>query len=103
MFFYYCIKIILFYIKRNLFVQIISDFCADAGLVSVFLLDEVRKYNPDFDVWIEEHKWCCTKIEDFDGDIEITHREIEYDGDIENEVSVIGKGNINFFTSQSGY
>lgn len=77
-------------------------------------MDEVRKYNPDIDKWIEEHPWCVTKIEDFDGDIEIKHMEVKrpkYDseynviiGEYENdtEVSVIGVGNINFFTSQTG-
>lgn len=83
--------------------DVLGEFCAVAGLVSVFLLDEVRKYNPDIDVWIEEHNHFVTKIEDFDGDIEITYSEIEYDGDIEIEVSVIGKGNINFFTTNNEY
>lgn len=92
---------------------ILGQFCADAGLVSVFLLDEVLKYNPDFDYHIN-NKWTTTWIKDFDGDAEITHREIkipktdeEYNEipgefNIEEEVSVIGKGNINFFTSQTG-
>lgn len=77
----------------------IGKFCADAGLVSVFLLDEVRKYNPNIDGWIESHNWCVTKIEDFDGDIEIGYK--EYAGEL--EVSVIGKCNINFYTKQTGF
>lgn len=72
----------------------LGDFCADAGLVSVFLLDEVRKYNPDIDKWIEEHSWCVTTIPDFDG-------EVNYYVDKSNEAHIIGIGNINFFTAQT--
>ena len=39
---------------------------ADAELVSVFLLDEVRKYNQDIDEWIVSHDLCVTTIPDFD-------------------------------------
>ena len=72
----------------------LGDFCADAGLVSVFLLDEVRKYNPDIDKWIEEHSWCVTIIPDFDG-------EVNYYVDKSNEAHIVGIGNINFFTTQT--
>lgn len=72
----------------------LGSFCADAGLVSVFLLDEVRKYNPDIDKWIEEHSWCVTTIPDFDG-------EVKYYVDKNNEAHIIGIGNINFFTAQT--
>lgn len=47
----------------------IGEFCADAGLVSVFLLDEVLKYNPDFD-WYESRPWTTTLIKDFKGTVE---------------------------------
>jgi hypothetical protein len=91
---------------------VLGGFCADAGLVSVFLLDEVLAYNPDYDDHIN-NPHCVTLIKDFDGDIEITHRTLtetpdvddedsdDYDGSGE-EVSVIGKGNINFYTTQTG-
>ena len=69
----------------------LGDFCADVGLVSVFLLDEVRKYNPDIDKWITEHPWCVTTIEDFDG-------EVEYYVDKNKNAHIYGIGNINFFT-----
>ena len=72
----------------------LGDFCADAGLVSVFLLNEVRKYNPDIDKWIEEHSWCITTIPNFDG-------EVNYYVDKSNEAHIIGIGNINFFTAQT--
>lgn len=99
----------------------IGGFCADAGLVAVFELDEVRAYNPDIDKWIENHPWCVTVIKNFTGDInfEVVHLsgvytkddEFESNGKIyckegetweEDEVRVIGVGNINFFTTQTG-
>lgn len=75
----------------------IGKFCADASLVSVFLLDEVLKYNPDFDYHIKR-TWTTTLIENFDGDIEI--KIVNIDG--EDEVRVEGTGNINFITMQTG-
>ena len=72
----------------------LGDFCADAGLVAVFLLDEVRKYNPDIDKWIKEHPWCVTTIEDFDGNV-------EYYVDKNSEAHIYGTGSINFFTTQT--
>jgi len=92
---------------------ILGAFCADAGLVAVFLLDEVLKFNPEFDYHINR-PWTTTLIKDFDGDIELTHRTIqvpEHDGDYnetgrlvdEYEVSVVGKGNVNFYTTQTGF
>jgi hypothetical protein len=72
---------------------ILGNFCADTGLVSVFLLDEVLKYNSDFDYHLNRPH-TTTLIKNFNGDIEITHRN--------KEVCVVGKGNINFFTSQTG-
>lgn len=65
----------------------IGEFCADAGKVAVFLLDEVLAYNPEFD-YHTERPWTTTLIKDYDGDVDF---QVE-DG----EVRVVGKGNINF-------
>lgn len=73
----------------------LGNFCADSGLVSVFNLDEVRKYNPDIDKWIASHDWCVTMIPDFDG-------EANYYVDEQNSAHIVGVGNINFFTDQTG-
>jgi len=78
--------------------KVLGHFCADAGLVSVFLLEEVLKYNPDFDYHIKRPH-TTTWIKNFDGDVEI--KNIDDDGD-HIQVVVIGKGNINFFTRQTG-
>ena len=79
----------------DLKVENIGHFYADAGLVSVFLLDEVLAYNPDFLQWAEEHSWCVTMIKDFDEDI-------EYYVDAAGDAHIIGTGLTNFFTSQTG-
>lgn len=47
-----------------------GDFCADSGQVAVFLLDEVLKYNPDFDYHIER-PWTTTTIKDFKGTVQL--------------------------------
>lgn len=72
----------------------LGDFCADAGLVAVFDLEEVRKYNPNIDEWIKSHSNCVTTITGFDGNI-------EYYVDEAGDAHIIGIGNINFFTTQT--
>lgn len=72
----------------------IGRFCADAGMVAVFLLDEVLKYNPDFD-YHTERPWTTTLINGFDGEVNF---EVE-----EDEVRVVGKGNIDFVGIQTGF
>ena len=47
----------------------LGKFCADSGLVSVFLLDEVKKYNPSFD-YPETRPWTATVIRDFKGTVQ---------------------------------
>lgn len=73
----------------------LGNFCADAGLVSVFNLDEVRKYNPDIDKWIASHDWCVTTIPNFDGDV-------NYYVDKQGSAHIVGVGNVSFFTDQTG-
>lgn len=73
----------------------IGGFCADVGLVSVFLLDEVMAYNPNISTWIEEHPWCVTVVKDFDGDV-------EYYVDEAGDAHIVGVGSTNFFTTQTG-
>ena len=73
----------------------LGNFCADAGLVGVFYLEEILKFNPDFKYPINEYgcEWA-TVIEDFDG-------EIEYIVDGNNEAHIKGIGNVNFITVQT--
>ncbi len=65
----------------------IGSFCADAGLVSVFSLDEVLKYNPDYKY---ENDWSVTYIKDFKGTVQFV---IVYtDGYYEDETKYHKKG-----------
>ena len=81
----------------------LGEFCADGGMVAVFSLAEVLKYNPAFDLHVER-PWTTTTIEDFTGDVSIQVKKIRDSGcDLcDYEVSVIGKGNINFYSKQTG-
>lgn len=79
----------------------IGEFCADAGLVGVFSLKEILEYNPDFNYHVER-KWTTTLIENFTGDVWFkidTHEGSKY---YDKSVHVIGNGNINFRTEQTG-
>lgn len=78
----------------------IGQFCADAGLVSIFSLSEVKEYNPDIEKWCEDHTWCATIIRGFTGtaSIKVIFDETNYDF----EVRCVGEGNINFVSSQTG-
>lgn len=92
----------------------IGEFCADAGLVSVFLMSEVIAYNPDMEEWVKNHPWCATVIPNFEGDVSfiIVHREGTYEEDTEywkkgepwtdDSLIVEGTGNVNFTTRQTG-
>lgn len=72
----------------------LGSFCADAGLVGVFLLDEVLKWNPEFNYHTDRpHTTTC--IKDFDG-------EIEYKV-INDTAYIVGTGSTNFITSQTGF
>lgn len=94
--------------------QPIGKFCADSGMVAVALLDEVLKYNPKFD-YHTERPWTTTLIKDFDGkvDFEVVHTEGVYEDTTEwhkkgdkwedDSLIVVGKGNINFRTTQTGF
>lgn len=72
----------------------LGEFCADSGMVGVFSLEEVLKYNPDFDYHISR-PWTTTLIKGFDGTVTIKKEK--------DEVYVEGLGNINFITKQTGF
>lgn len=79
--------------------EIIVQFCADSGLVGIFLLDEVLKYNPDFDYHLNR-KHTTTWIKDFHGTVEL---HIECNNNEPAKVNVVGKGSINFKSIQTGF
>ena len=73
----------------------LGRFCADAGMVCVAYLEDILKFNPNFKQWDSEHSWCATIIENFDGNVEYKIGEND-------DAHIVGTGNINFYTSQSG-
>ncbi len=75
---------------------VLGEFCADSGMVGVFLLDEVLKYNPKFDYHIRRLH-TTTLISGFEGDVVI-----ENDPHGDGIVRVRGYGNFDFFTTQTG-
>lgn len=77
----------------------IGKFCADSGMVGVFLLDEVLRYNPHYNNHIHK-KWTTTWIKDFHGEVELV---VNTDPEGEEYVEVIGRGNINFVGRQTGF
>lgn len=54
----------------------IGEFCADAGLVSVFDLAEVLSYNPDFN-YHTERKWTTTLVKNFKGTVQFVVKHVE--------------------------
>lgn len=86
----------------------LGEFCADAAMVGVFLLDEVLAYNPDFDYHIER-PWTTCLIKDFHGTVELKltskkkNRKHKNLNDYDDSVQVVGKGNINFTAGQTGF
>lgn len=99
----------------------IGSFCADAGLVSVILLDEVLKYNPSYNDHTEK-KWTTTWIKDFKGTVQFVVKEVRWtldhdtsygkkgDEHVDYNVEVVGHGvnkktnkPINFVGKQTGF
>lgn len=85
----------------------IGRFCADAGLVSVFLLDEVTAYNPEYTVG--EHDHSATVIRDFKGTVQFVVKKYRSKKYEDFYVEVVGKGinkktgeTINFVSKQTG-
>ena len=90
----------------------IGKFCADAGMVGVFDLNEVLEYNPEYDDYTEKN-WCVTLIKDFKGAVQfiVEEKKYMYDGKqyVDCVVRVVGRGvnkvtgeTLNFITSQTG-
>jgi len=92
--------------------EVIGRFCADAGMVAVVSLDEVLKYNPEFNYHIEK-EWTTALIKDFKGIVqfEVKHYSYFFGGKKcwDFDVRVIGKGinkktgeKMNFVAKQTG-
>lgn len=91
--------------------KVIGQFCADAGMVAVLLLDEVIKNNPDYKDHIE-NTHCVTLIKDFHGTVQTKVIKEEWTDKkgkkyIDYSVIIEGKGisqgkTLEFTTNQTG-
>lgn len=72
----------------------IGTFSADSGNVCVVSLKQVLNYNPEFADTLKKAKEIATVLEHFTGDI-------TYKTDY-NKAYLVGKGNVNFRTEQTG-
>lgn len=95
--------------------KVLGQFCADSGMVAVFLLEDAKKFNPNYDP--EARPWTATVIKDFHGECRfVVNEEIpEYDEECkelglteedmtpEYAVSIEGRGSMEFFTTQTGF
>ena len=73
----------------------LGTFCADSGEVGVFLLSELEKYNPN---WNNEKEFTRTIIPNFTGTVNY----YVDNSSIDPTAHIIGTGNINFVTIQTG-
>lgn len=72
----------------------IGEFCADAGLVAVFRLGEVKEYNSNYNIKKETACGLATLIKNFTGTIKIINKD--------DKVQVVGDGNVHFYSEQIG-
>lgn len=49
----------------------LGRFCADAGMVCVLDMDDVRARFPDIDKFVEERSWCAAVIKGFCGHVRL--------------------------------
>ena len=76
----------------------LGNFCADTGLVCVAPLKKVIELNDGYEN-IKDSEWTRTIIHNFTGHVYLDFKKDE-DGD--EYVEVVGEGNINFRTKQTG-
>ena len=69
----------------------LGDFGADSGLVAVFSLDEILKYDPDYDYKEDEDIGCAVIIRNFTGRVSIEQVD-------DRTISVVGQGSIDFYS-----
>ena len=100
--------------------EVLGEFCADAGMVSVLSLDEILRYNPKFDYHTTK-PWTTTLIRDFKGSVRFVIKESKWTLDKDTSygkagdeftdyyVEVVGKGinkktgeQLNFVGKQTG-
>lgn len=82
--------------------KMFGEFCADSGQVAVFLLDEVLKYNPDFD-YHTERLWTTTTIKDFKGTVQLIVTKDSFTMDEDTTYTKKGEEIINYVVNIEGH
>lgn len=80
--------------------NVLGKFSSDSGLVGVFLLSEIQRYNIKYRGHYRD-KWAATVVPGFEGRVSIVNSTGK--SGVDARVSVIGVGNINFYTQQIRY
>ncbi len=70
---------------------ILGEFSAENSFVAVFTLDEIKRYNPDYDHEDDENLGLAAIIRNFTGRVSIERVD-------DRTISVIGQGNIDFYS-----
>lgn len=84
----------------------LGTFCADAGIVSVMLLDEAVHYNPDYRRDIVTHPHASTIVANFCGMVQIVVKEKDGNPCVEvvgNGINRVTGEPINFRSRQTGF
>ncbi len=77
-----------------------GQFCSDSGLVCVCLLDDILRYNEDFDNFLTM-TYGVTLIPNFNGDIAFISKGDHFMNT--SDICIVGSGNLNFHTQQIGF
>jgi hypothetical protein len=81
----------------------IGQFCADAGMVCVYPLDEPLLDKEAVEEFLKKD-WCATVIKDFTGDVSfVRHAGKEGEYGFEDWLTVEGRGSVNFSGRQTGF
>ena len=80
--------------------QPVSHFTSDSGVVCVALLDEVLKYNPNFNATLN-NPWIATYIPAFNGTIKIIN--VTGKSGLDADIRIYGTGSYPFYSKQTGF
>lgn len=80
---------------------ILGEFCADSGMVCIVPLKDAIRLNSGYDK-IKDKEWTRTIIHNFTGHVYLDFKTYGDDGAKYEYVEVVGKGNVNFRSNQTG-
>lgn len=81
--------------------EVLGNFCADAGMVSVLSLDEILQYNPEFDYHITK-PWATTLIRNFKGSVQFMVKEDRWVLDRDTSYGKAGEELVDYYVEVVG-